>query len=214
MFFRVLFLLAFLPHLFADGVRIVPVSCADEIDQVVVKEILVKAFMTEYEDVPLSDLNPSFKSTGDVRRFYEGYFESEFLHYKSGGLIWVQAYIGERPVGFATFELETTEKKAAYMNLLVVHPDYQGQGIGKALAFSIMAVHPNIRAINLLIRKINQGGHLFYEKIGFFDHKVERDNFVDPSLLTGMRWEKKMPPRPKPLIKLRKHSSKCLESFM
>lgn len=194
MLFRLLFLFAFIPQLFAGVARIVPVSSIDEINQAAVKESLVKAFMSEYEDVPLAELNPNFKSIGDVRRFYEAYFESEIERYKNGHLIWIQALIDEETVGFATFELETAEKKAAYMNLLAVHPDFQRQGIGKDLAFSILTVHPHIRAINLLIRKVNQGGHAFYEKIGFVDHKVVRDNFVDPSLLTGMRWEKKVKP--------------------
>jgi hypothetical protein len=30
----------------------------------------------------------------------------------------------------------------------------------------------------------------FYYKLGFFEFDYQRDNFVDTSLLTGLRWEK------------------------
>lgn len=166
------------------------VKSAEEIDQVRSQEILVKSFMDGYEDVPLVDLNPDFKSTGDVRRFYEEYFHEEFGHFKEGHLTWVEAYFDSKLVGWATFELEPHEADAAYMNLLVVDPEFQGNGAGKELTFSICELFPNIKAINLLIRKVNAGGYKFYYKMGFFDFDYERDNFVDTSLLTGLRWEK------------------------
>jgi ribosomal protein S18 acetylase RimI-like enzyme len=156
------------------------------------KRILAQSFMTAYEDIPLTELNPSFKSTGDVRRFYQNYFESEFAHFQSGSLIWVQAFIGEKLIGWATFTLE--EDDQAYMNLLAVDPLYQNRGIGKHLVFSICSeeLFPNTKAINVLLRKVNLQGRLFYEHIGFQDAPdyVSEDNFVDNSLLIPIRWNK------------------------
>ncbi len=156
------------------------------------KRILVTSFMAAYEDVSLVDLNPNFKSTGDVRRFYQDYFESEFAHFQNGSLIWVQAFIEEQLIGWATFMLE--ESNHAYMNLLAVDPLYQDRGIGKHLVFSICSeeLFPNIEAINVLPRKVNLQGRLFYEHIGFCDAPdyLSKDNFVDNSLLTPIRWEK------------------------
>jgi hypothetical protein len=91
------------------------------------KQILVASFMMAYKNVPLIELDPNFKSTGDVRRFYQNYFESEFSHFQNGSLIWVQAFIGEKLIGWATFALE--ENNRAYMNLLVVDPCYQKRDI-------------------------------------------------------------------------------------
>lgn len=173
-------------------IRIVPVKSVDAIDLVRGKDILVRGFMEGYSDVPLADLNPEFKSIGDVRRFYARYFDSELEHYRHGELIWVQAFEGERLLGWATFQLETNEKDAAYMNLLVVDPDERGRGVGKHLTFSIRCLCPHVQAINLLIRKINVAGRQFYERIGFSDFEYKgRDNFVDTSLLTGLRWVEK-----------------------
>ena len=156
------------------------------------KNILVASFMTAYENVPLVELDPNFKSTGDVRRFYQNYFESEFAHFQNGSLIWVQAFIEEKLIGWATFMLE--ENDHAYMNLLAVDPCYQNRGIGKHLVFSICSeeLFPHIEAINVLLRKVNLQGRLFYERIGFRDAPdyLNKDNFVDNSLLIPIRWTK------------------------
>ncbi|MBX7066595.1 MAG: GNAT family N-acetyltransferase [Parachlamydiales bacterium] len=162
-----------------------------EIDLVQGKEVLVSSFMKGYENVPLTDLNPNFKCIGDVRRFYENYFESELGHYRNGELLWVQAFDGDKLLGWATFELESSHE--AYMNLLVVAPGCQKNGIGKSLVFSICNEVPQIDTIHVLVRKVNAEGEKFYRHIGFADFDYPReDNFVDPSLLSGFRWQKKM----------------------
>lgn len=172
-------------------IRIEVVKSHHNIDLERSREILVNSFMHAYEDVPLIELSPDFKSTGDVRRFYHNYFAEELEHYKHGNLYWVQAFVNEQLAGWATFELETNEADAAYMNLLIVAPEYQKNGIGKHLVFSIRSeeLFPNVRAINLLIRKVNTQGYAFYRRLGFFEYDYHRDNFVDTSLLTGLRWE-------------------------
>lgn len=173
-------------------IRIAVVKSVSDIDLEKSRDILVRSFMDAYEDVPLSDLSPDFKSTGDVRRFYENYFKTELEHFKEGHLIWVQAFLNNEVVGWATFELEPLEANAAYMNLLVVAPEHQKKGCGRLLTFSICSddLFPNIQAINLLIRKVNVEGYKFYRSLGFFEYDYHRDNFVDTSLLTGLRWEK------------------------
>lgn len=181
----------FLDHL-GETVRIAVVKGPAGVAAEEGKQILVASFMTAYEDVPLVDLNPEFKSTGDVRRFYQNYFESEFAHFKNGSLIWVQAFIGEKLVGWATFSLE--ENNSVYMNLLAVDPAYQKRGIGKHLVFSICSeeLFPSTERINVLLRSVNLQGRKFYERLGFVDapdYQAE-ENFVDNSLLVPIRWEK------------------------
>ncbi|MGE0670230.1 MAG: GNAT family N-acetyltransferase [Parachlamydiales bacterium] len=175
-----------------NEIRIVVVNSVKDIDLEKSQDILVRSFMDAYEDVPLSELSHEFKSTGDVRRFYENYFKEELEHFKEGHLFWVQAFLNDKIVGWATFELEPLEANAAYMNLLVVAPEHQGKGIGRHLTFSICSedLFPDTKAINLLIRKINLEGYNFYYRLGFFEFDYHRDNFVDTSLLTGLRWEK------------------------
>lgn len=168
--------------------RISVVKSIADMDLAASKKILVDSFMHAYENVPLTELNPEFKSTGDVRRFYEQYFEEELNHFKHGEVIWVQAFADEKLAGWGTFELEPNQHDAAYMNLLVVAPEYQQKGIGKLLVFSICSeeLYPHITTLNLLIRKVNIGGSAFYHKLGFVDSDYTRGNFVDPKLLTGL----------------------------
>lgn len=186
----------FSDHFFLDKmgekVRIAVAKTPAEVAAEEGKQILVSSFMMTYENVPLIELDPNFKSTGDVRRFYQNYFESEFTHFQNGSLIWVQAFIGEKLIGWATFVLE--ENNHTYMNLLAVDPSYQKRGIGKHLVFSICSeeLFPHIEVINVLIRKVNLQGRHFYESIGFRDapdYKA-KENFVDNSLLIPIRWEK------------------------
>jgi len=174
-----------------NEIRISVVKSVQNIDLDDSQDILVRSFMDAYEDVPLTELSPQFKSTGDVRRFYENYFKEELEHFKAGHLFWVQAFLNDKLVGWATFELEPQEANAAYMNLLIVAPEYQRIGVGKLLTFSICSeeLFPNVTAINLLIRKVNVEGYNFYQRLGFFEFDYHRDNFVDTSLLTGLRWE-------------------------
>lgn len=175
-----------------NEIRISVAKSVEDIDLKESQDILVRSFMDAYEDVPISELSSDFKSTGDVRRFYENYFKEELEHFKQGHLFWIQAFLNNKVVGWATFELERLEENAAYMNLLIVAPEHQKLGIGKYLTFSICSeeLFPNVQAINLLIRKINIEGYNFYYRLGFFDFDYHRDNFVDTSLLTGLRWEK------------------------
>lgn len=175
-----------------EVIRIHVVQMPDEINQTKSREILVHGFMNAYEDIPLEELSPTFKSTGDVRRFYNAYFDDEFERFRHGHLIWIEAYINEKLAGWATFEIEPNETDAVYMNLLVVSPNHQKKNVGTHLVFSVLSeeLYPNTNAINLLIRKINESGYLFYKKIGFFDFNYQRDNFVDVSLLKGLRWQR------------------------
>ena len=181
----------FVDHL-GESVRISIAKTPAEVVKDEGKQILVASFMTVYEDVPLIDLNPDFKSTGDVRRFYQNYFESELTHFEHGALIWVQAFIGERLVGWATFALE--ENNRAYLNLLAVDPAYQKRGIGRHLVFSICSeeLFPQTEAIHVLLRNVNLEGRQFYDRLGFVDAPdyQAQDNFVDNSLLLPIRWEK------------------------
>ncbi len=175
-----------------NQVHIAPVKSVQEIDLQAAEDILVRSFMDVYEDVPLIELNPEFKSTGDVRRFYQNFFAEELEHFKNGHLFWVQAFENEKLVGWATFALDPHEDAAVYMNLLIVSPEYQQMGIGKHLSFSILSEEllPNLKAIHLLIRKVNIAGKQFYERIGFVESDYQHDNFIDTSLLTGMSWHR------------------------
>ena len=170
------------------------------IDKQAASFVLVESFIGEYEKYLLpheiSDGLTSWRD-GDksVQRYYENYFETELDDFFRGELhYWVQAKINGSLVGWATFQREKSEANAVYMNLLVVHPEYQKMGIGEQLVRSLVNLDeiPDLNAIHLLLRKKNRGGRTFYSKLGFNpDPGYQRDdNFVDLELLEGFTWKK------------------------
>ena len=170
----------------------------NHIDKEAARSVLVESFISEYEKYLLPhEISACLTSWRDgeksVRKYYEDYFQTEFndfcheeVHY------WIQATINGKLVGWATFQREKTNENEAYMNLLVVHPAYQNRGVGGQLVKSLVSLHviPDLNAIHLLLRKKNQGGRIFYSKLGFTSdpHYKRADNFVNLNLLEGLTW--------------------------
>jgi GNAT superfamily N-acetyltransferase len=170
------------------------------IDKQAASFVLVESFIGEYEKYlsphEISDSLTSWRD-GDksVQKYYENYFKTELEDFSRGDLhYWVQATINGKLVGWATFQREKSETNAVYMNLLVVHPEYQKCGIGDQLVKSLVNLResPDLNAIHLLLRTKNSGGRTFYSKLGFTpDPEYQRDdNFVDRELLEGFTWKK------------------------
>ncbi len=183
-----------------DSVGVIElVKNPSHIDTEAARSVLVESFIGEYEKyLSPNDIRSDLISWRDgeqsVRKYYENYFETELGEFSRGDLhYWVQATIDGKLVGWATFQREKSDQNAVYMNLLVVHPTYQGRGIGEQLVKALVNLNeiPNLNAIHLLLRKKNQGGRIFYSKLGFTsDPEYQRDdNFVDLNLLEGLTWK-------------------------
>lgn len=159
------------------------------------RTVLVESFIGEYSqylepkeiDTALTCWRKKEKS---VEVYYQKYFDSELHEFATKKLeYWVEARIGNKLVGWATFE---RHDNSLYMNLLVVHPDYQRKSIGSHLVASIveLGLISDIKEIHILLRKKNQVGHKFYTSLGFeINHDYKRDNFVDVSLLQAFTWK-------------------------
>lgn len=171
----------------------------EHIQQDVARTILVESFIGEYQKyLSPNDIDSKLSSwregTNSVAAYYEDYFRTEFGDFLSGKFdYWVEARIQGKLVGWATFEREKFhESVAVYMNLLVVHPEYQGLSIGSNLVMSLIKLNliPDLVNIHLLLRRKNSGGRTFYSKLGFeSDPSYERsDNFVDLNLLEALTW--------------------------
>jgi len=171
----------------------------NDIEQSAAREILVESFIGEYSQyLQPDDVDSKLTSWRDgplsVQKFYENYFSSELTEFMERRLqYWVEARMDTKLVGWATFEMEKSDEPEVYMNLLVVHPNYQKQGVGKKLVMSLIDLDliPSLSAIHLLLRKKNKGGGLFYQSLGFkLDPDYSRpDNFVDIKLLEPLTWK-------------------------
>jgi len=169
------------------------------IDEGEARTILVESFIGEYEKYLLpKEIGDGLVSWRDgdksVKKYYEDYFRTELGDFTNGHLdYWIQATIGGKLVGWATFQREKSDQNAVYMNLLVVHPKFQKMGIGGELVKSLLNLREitALSAIHLLLRKKNKGGRVFYSKLGFAANPEyqRNDNFVDLNLLEGFTWK-------------------------
>lgn len=175
------------------------IGSAGEIEQDACRSILVDSFIGEYSQY-LKPQDISKELTlwrgGDhsVQQYYETYFAVEFDKYTAKKFeFWVCAYIDNQLVGWATFDREHDDRNAVYMDLLIVDPAHQRKGIGEQLVKSLLNLGaiPELSAVHLLLRKKNEGGRKFYQKIGFFDDPdyQRADNFVDLNLLVPLTWK-------------------------
>lgn len=171
----------------------------EHIEHEVASIVLQESFIGEYEKyLSPHDIDPKLTSwrggNNSVAHYCGEYFKTEFGAFLSGKLdYWVEARIEGKLVGWATFERERLNRDAVYMNLLIVHPTYQGKAVGYNLVMSLikLGIIPNLTSIHLLLRKKNEDVRAFYSKLGFeTDPLYERgDNFVNLDLLEALTWK-------------------------
>lgn len=87
-----------------------------------------------------------------------------------------------RIVGFAIFE--KWEESTYYLAEMAVHPNYQNNGIGTQLVFSIFEKDPSATKIILMTEKRNLQAQVFYEAIGFHP-----SSFIHPDYPSFMGYE-------------------------
>ena len=57
----------------------------------------------------------------------------------------------------------------------IIHPEFHGKGIGKELMTHRLNVLKEKKNINTITVRTSQFAYLFYEKVGFKLHKIEKD---------------------------------------
>ena len=99
----------------------------------------------------------------DLVEYLEVYLEDYFVVEESGKVI------GSGGINYFP------EKGEARISWDIIHPDYQGKGIGKELTFHRIEHVKKNPAIHLLIVRTTQLVYKFYEKMGFELEKTEKD---------------------------------------
>jgi ribosomal protein S18 acetylase RimI-like enzyme len=126
-------------------------------------------------DVLLSAFLPQGRES--VENLSDYFYEKITPRLAKGHLVHC-VFVQDKIVGFIIFK--KWEGKSYYLAEMAVLPEYQGQGIGKQLVFSIFDKDQAAEKILLLTEKANKWAQSFYEKIGF-----ERSVFQLPDYPEG-----------------------------
>ncbi len=108
------------------------------------------------------------------------YFNEKIIPRLETGELTLATYDKDKLIGFAIFE--KWEGQSYYLAEMAVLPEYQRQGIGKQLVFSIFDQDQDAETILLVTEKDNRWSQSFYEKLGFkhssFQHPNYPENFI------------------------------------
>jgi ribosomal protein S18 acetylase RimI-like enzyme len=158
------------------------------------KAVFIESLQNAYEKVAYTDLNSKFKSGEDVTNWLNAYFDEEVQEVKrgmdQGTVFYVRAFLGVRPVGFASFQVEPTTANSVYVRQMMIHPKYQRKGIGKHLLFSIKNdenLLPETRSIYLITRILNGKAIEFYKRNDFTFSKYMHEGY-DLKKYIGLEW--------------------------
>jgi ribosomal protein S18 acetylase RimI-like enzyme len=128
-------------------------------------------------DVFLSAFLPQARFTTEELSHY---FNQKIVPRLEKGQLVHTVFDQDRVVGFAIFE--NWDEQSYYLAEMAVSPEYQRQGIGTKLVFSIFDQHPEAEKILLVTEKRNLWAQSFYEKIGFkrssFEHPDYPEHFI------------------------------------
>ncbi|MDO6963057.1 GNAT family N-acetyltransferase [Rhizobium alvei] len=97
---------------------------------------------------------------------------------------------GRRIGGMAYASMSATEKKTAMLHQLYVHPDLQGQGIGRDLFAEVETCFPDAERMKLEVSPENAKAIRFYEGLGFAEVGRTENCAADQSGLPALIFEK------------------------
>jgi ribosomal protein S18 acetylase RimI-like enzyme len=140
--------------------------------------MLITSFQAQQlNDVFLSAFLPQARSSTEE---LSAYFNGKIVPRLEQTPLLLAAIDNGRIIGFALFE--KWEDEGYYLAEMAVLPEYQGQGIGKKLVFSIFEKDPTTSHVLLITETANRWARGFYETIGFklssFRHPDYPENFI------------------------------------
>lgn len=127
------------------------------------RALYVQAFVTmsasiSAGDLALMDNNPE--------EFWAGVFDRDKIRSNAKNYTFSMSKDGERIVAYGLYTYES-DAQYLYIHHFVVHPNYQGQGLGKRLMCAIQELHLDAQKVGLLTRTYNVHAQNFYNRLGF-----------------------------------------------
>nr|AIA18441.1 Acetyltransferase (GNAT) family [uncultured bacterium] len=109
-------------------------------------------------DLALMDNHPE--------QFWAGVFDRDKPQSTAKNYTFSLTKEGERIIAYGLYTY-VNGTQYLYIHHFVVHPDYQGQGLGKRLMCAIEELHSEAKKVGLLTRTYNVLAQNFYERLGF-----------------------------------------------
>jgi len=125
--------------------------------------IVVQAFVVMSASVSACDLT---LMENNPEQFWSGVFDRDKPQSIKKNYTFSMSKEGERVVAYGLYTY-VSDAQYLYIHHFVVHPDYQGQGLGKRLMFAIQELHVDAQKIGLLTRTYNIQAQNFYKHLGF-----------------------------------------------
>ncbi len=109
-------------------------------------------------DLALMDNNPE--------QFWAGVFDRDKPQSNAKNYTFSIFKNDEKIVAYGLYKY-VSNAQYLYVHHLVVHPDHQGQGLGKQLMCAMQELHADTQKVGLLTRTYNIQAQNFYKRLGF-----------------------------------------------
>lgn len=145
----------------------------------ILHNIFLNSFLQNYQNLGLTQKD---LATDDIARVLNEYWDVELASLENNPVRWIVAKAHDEIIGYASFNMEKSPEEV-YVQLLCVKPEYQGQGIGKNLLYSIFQIENRISKLSLVTRRVNSSAVAFYKKLGFEESAlIDKKANIDESL--------------------------------
>lgn len=142
-------------------------------------DLFLDSFLQNYQKLGLTEVE---LATDDIEKVLNAYWNEELACINNNSIRWIVAKDHDEIVGYASFNMEHSPEEV-FVQLICVKPEYQGQGIGKNLLYSIFQVDKKIRKLSLVTRRVNSSAIAFYKSLGFEENTLlDKKTNVDKSL--------------------------------
>ncbi len=164
------------------------------------RELCGDSFVKTYAKYNVKAETLGFENASEMDQFYRSKgFDEDLEFFKAGKSKWVHAIAHKKSdlsdsgelIGWATFWPDGNAADTVYVNTLVVSPDYQKQGVGKKLLFSVREdkdLLPETKHLFLDVRRNNKNAVEFYKKNEFSETKYSYGDHKPNKHLLTLKW--------------------------
>lgn len=125
--------------------------------------LYVQAFVAMSANVSAGDLA---LMGNNPEQFWAGVFDRDKTQSNAKNYTFSMSKDGGKMVAYGLYAY-MNDSRYLYIHHLVVHPDYQGQGLGKRLIYTMQELHVDAQKVGLLTRTYNIQAQNFYKRLGF-----------------------------------------------